>query len=104
MPFEDMGRIERFLSPIISTVFFVFVGAEIAPKKQITVACVLFWLNAIARIVLLSVAAVCGIAAVDLSAGGVFKQILYSAAGVLGILFVKWRVTQKIKQEMEDSL
>ena len=38
MPLENMAPIERFLSPILSSIIFVYAGAKIAPKKQFLVS------------------------------------------------------------------
>jgi hypothetical protein len=50
MPMADMAPIERFLSPIVSSICFVLAGAIIAPRKKRLVACVLFFMIVFIRI------------------------------------------------------
>ena len=93
MPMEDMAPIERFLSPVLSSIFFVFAGAMIAPRRQVLVSYVLFSLSLFARIALLLVV-VAQQLDIDLSAFGILRLLLSSLAGALGILMV----TMKQKQ------
>ena len=88
MPLEDMAPIERFLSPVLSSIFFVFAGAMIAPKKQLLVAYVLFSLSLLARIGLI-LFAVAQQMDLDLSVYGVLRLSISSLAGALGILIVR---------------
>ena len=96
MPAEDMAPIERFLSPILSSIFFVFAGALIAPRRQVLVSYVLFSFSLFARIVVLLVA-VAQQLDIDLSVYGILKLLLSSLAGALGILIVTLRERQKEK-------
>ena len=98
MPMEDMAPIERFLSPVLSSIFFVFVGAMIAPSKQVLVSYVLFSLSLFARFGVL-VVAIAQQLDVDLSTYGIFRLLVSSLAGAFGIVLV----TLKTKQE-RDSL
>jgi NADH:ubiquinone oxidoreductase subunit K len=97
MPMEDMAPIERFLSPALSAIFFVFGGALIAPKKQILVSYVLFSLSLLARIAIILVAIAQQID-FDLSTYGIFRLSIASLAGALGIKIVK------LKAKKEDIL
>jgi hypothetical protein len=97
MPMEDMAPIERFLSPVLSSIFFVFVGAMIAPRKQVLVSYVLFSLSLFARIGVL-VVAIAQQLDVDLSAYGIFRLLVSSLAGALGVVLV----TLKTKQERDN--
>jgi hypothetical protein len=99
MPMEDMAPIERFLSPVLSSIFFVFAGAMIAPKKQVLVSYVLFSLSLLARIGMVLVA-VAQQLDLDLSAYGILRLLISSLAGALGILIV----TLKTKAREEDIL
>lgn len=94
MPMEDMAPIERFLSPILSAMFFVYAGALIAPRRQVLVSYVLFSISLLARIVLLLVVVAQQIE-IDLSAYGIIRLLLSSLAGALGILIVTFRERQR---------
>ena len=93
MPVEDLVPIERFLSPVISSIFFVYAGALIAPKRQVLVSYVLFSLSLFARIGILLVATAKQLD-VDLSAYGILRIVLSSMAGALGILMVTLKTRQ----------
>lgn len=99
MPMEDMAPIERFLSPVLSSICFVFAGAMIAPKKQVLVSYVLFSLSLLARIGIILVA-IAQQLDLDLSAYGILRLLISSLAGALGILIV----TLKTKAREEDTL
>jgi hypothetical protein len=99
MPMEDMAPIERFLSPVLSSIFFVFAGAMIAPRKQVLVSYVLFSLSLFARIGVLLVA-VAQQLDLDLSVYGILRLLVSSLAGALGILIV----TLKTKTRERDTL
>lgn len=99
MPMEDMAPIERFLSPVLSSIFFVFAGAMIAPKKQLLVSYVLFSLSLFARIGIILVA-VAQQLDLDLSTYGILRLSIASLAGALGILIVRL----KTKAREEDIL
>jgi hypothetical protein len=98
MPMEDTEPIERFLSPVLSSIIFVYAGAMIAPRKQVLVSYVLFSLSLLARIGLL-VVAIAQQRDIDVSTYGISRLLVSSLAGALGIVFV----TLKTKQE-RDSL
>ena len=96
MPMEDMAPIERFLSPVLSSIFFVFAGAMIAPRKQVLVSYVLFSLSLLARIGMILVA-VAQQLDLDLSTYGILRLSISSIAGALGILIV--RLKTKTREE-----
>lgn len=96
MPMEAMAPIERFLSPVLSSIFFVFAGAMIAPKKQLLVSYVLFSLSLLARIGILLVA-VAQQLDLDLSVYGILRLTLSALAGAVGILIV--RLKTKTREE-----
>ena len=78
---SGMGdSIQLYLSAIIGTMIFVFVGAMVAPKKQITVAYVLFGLSALPYL-FLAVPALSG----DAGAPMVFLLLSVLAGGGLGV-------------------
>lgn len=99
MPMDDMASIEHFLSPVLSSIFFVFAGALIAPKKQLFVSYVLFSFSLLVRIGMILVA-VGQQLDLDLSTYGILRLLISSLAGALGILFVKL----KTKTEEKDVL
>ena len=78
MPAEDVVLIERFLSPILSSIFFVFAGALMAPRRQVLVSYVLFSVSLFVRIVIL-------------------RLLLSSLAGAVGIHIVPLR--EKAKEQ-----
>jgi hypothetical protein len=97
MPLEDMAPIERFLSPFLSSIFFVYAGALIAPRKQVLVSYVLFSVSLFARIALL-VNAVAQQRDIDTSVYGVLRLLLSSLAGAVGILLVTLTARQNEKK------
>ena len=96
---SGMGdSIQLYLSAIVGTMIFVFVGAMIAPKKQIAVAYVLFGLSAFPYLCL---------AAPALSGGVgihmVFLLLSVLTGGLLGVLLVKQNISKKTKQEVKPG-
>jgi uncharacterized membrane protein len=95
MPLKDMAPIERFLSPIVSSIFFVYAGAMIAPKKQFMVSIVLFIISLFIRIGLLVYINNSPNMELDMSFWGLSRLFLAAAAGALGILFVYFKLKSK---------
>lgn len=102
MPVEDMAAIERFLSPAFSSIFFVFAGAMIAPRKQIIVSYILFSLSLLIRIAMLLYAMSQEIA-IDLSPYGISRLVVSSLAGALGILFVYFKLKSKENEPLTSG-
>lgn len=92
MPMEDMASIEKFISPILSSIFFVYSGAKIAPKKQFIVAIILFIIGILFRIVTMLFLVLITDIAPDLSFYGLSRVILSGLAGGFGVLFIYWNV------------
>jgi len=94
MPLEDMAPIERFLSPILSSILFVYAGARIAPKKQFTVSIILCILSLLIRVGIVLFAKHSGIT-LDMSFYGILRSLLSALAGGIGVLLVYIKVTEK---------
>lgn len=94
MSVEDMAVVERFVSPIISSIVFVYGGAMIAPRKHILVAIVLFIAGIFIRAGLPFLLHIFDME-LDTSFAGLSKLILSALAGGVGVLLVyarrKWQ-------------
>ena len=92
------GSIQLYLSAIVGTMVFVFVGAMIAPKKQITAAYVLFGLSAFPYLCL-------AIPALSTDAGVPMVLLLCSVltGGFFGVLLAKGKISKNNKQEVKTG-
>ena len=91
MPIEDMAPIERFLSPILSSIIFVYAGAMIAPKKQFAVSIILFVLGVLIRAGMMCFLRF-SIIELDMSFYGVSRLLLSALAGGIGVFLVYIKV------------
>ncbi len=94
MPIEDMAPIERFLSPILSSIIFVYSGAMIAPKKQFAVSIILFVLGILIRAGLMFFIRLSDLD-LDPSFYGVLRLLLSGLAGAIGVFLVYIKVNKK---------
>lgn len=89
MPLENMAPIERFLSPILSSIIFVYAGAKIAPKKQFLVSIILFTLSILFRIgAVFFVTTSSYKLEIDMSLYGLSRLVLSLLAGGIGIFLI----------------
>lgn len=94
MPIEDMAPIERFLSPILSSIIFVYAGAMIAPKKQFVVSIILFVLGILVRIGMVFFVRLTDLK-LDTSFYGFSRLLLSALAGGIGVFLVYIQVNKK---------
>jgi len=94
MPIEDMVPIERFLSPILSSIIFVYAGAMIAPKKQFAVSIILFVLGVFIRAGMVFFVRLSGLE-LDTSFYGLLRLLLSALAGGIGVFLVYIKVNKK---------
>ena len=94
MPIEDMAPIERFLSPILSSIIFVYAGARIAPKKQFTVSIILFVLGIAIRAGMLLFVRPLGLE-LNMSFYDLLRLLLSGLAGGIGVFLVYIQVNKK---------
>ena len=94
MPIEDMAPIERFLSPILSSIIFVYAGARIAPKKQFAISIVLFVLGILIRAGMVFFVRLSDLE-LDTSTYGFLRLLLSALAGGIGVLLVYITVNKK---------
>ena len=94
MPIEDMAPIERFLSPILSSIIFVYAGARIAPKKQFAVSVILCVFGVLIRTVMVFFVRFSGME-LDMSFYGVSRLLLSALAGGIGVFLVYIKVNKK---------
>jgi hypothetical protein len=92
MPMEDMAPIEKFISPILSSIIFVYSGAKIVPKKKFIVAIILFIIGILFRIGLMLFLVAMPDMGPDLSFYGLSRLILSGLAGGIGAFFIYWSV------------
>ncbi len=97
MPIEDMAPIERFLSPILSSIIFVYAGAMIAPKKQFAISIILFILGVLIRAGMVFFVRLSGLE-LDTSFYGVLRLSLSALAGGIGVFLVYIKVKKKALQ------
>ena len=94
MPLEDMAPIERFLSPILSSIIFVYAGARIAPKKQFVVSIILFVISVLIRVGMVFLVRISDLE-LDTSFYGLSRLILSALAGGIGVFLVYIKVNKK---------
>jgi hypothetical protein len=94
MPIEDIAPIERFLSPILSSIIFVYAGAMIAPKKQFAVSIILFILGLFIRAGLMFFIRLSDLE-LDTSFYGLSRLSLSALAGAIGVFLVYIKVNKK---------
>jgi len=94
MPIENMAPIERFLSPILSSIVFVYAGAMIAPKKQFAVSVILFVLGVLVRVSMVFFVRLSDLE-LDTSFHGVLRLLLSALAGGIGVFLVYIKVNKK---------
>jgi hypothetical protein len=94
MPMKDMAPIERFLSPILSSIMFVYAGARIAPKEQFVVSIILFVLGILIRVGMVFFVRVADLK-LDTSFYGFTRLLLSALAGGIGVFLVYIKVSKK---------
>ena len=94
MSIEDMAPIERFLSPILSSIIFVYAGARIAPKKQFAVSVILCVFGVLIRTGLVFFVRFSGME-LDMSFYGVSRLLLSALAGGIGVFLIYIKVNEK---------
>lgn len=94
MPIEDMAPIERFLSPILSSIIFVYAGAMIAPKKRFAVSVILCVFGVLIRAGMVFFVRFSGME-LDVSFYGVSRLLLSALVGGIGVFLVYIKVNKK---------
>ena len=93
MPVENMAPIERFLSPILSSIIFVYAGAMIAPKKQFAVSIILFILGVLIRAGIMFFVRLSDLE-LDMSFYGFLCLLLSALAGGIGVFLIYIKVNK----------
>jgi hypothetical protein len=93
MPIENMAPIERFLSPILSSIIFVYAGAMIAPKKQFAVSIILFAFGLLIRLGIVFFVRQSDME-LDTSLYGLSRLLLSALAGGIGVFLVYIKVNK----------
>jgi len=101
MPLENMAPIERFLSPIFTSMIFVYVRAKIAPKKQFLVSIILFTLNILFRISAVFFVAKYNFE-VDMPIYGISRLILSVLAGGIGVFLIYIDTNKNLKRKIKN--
>ena len=88
MSMESMAPIERFLSPAIFSIIFVYAGARIAPKKQLIVSIVLFAIGILARALMVFIVSVHSSMVIDTTIYGLARLVFSGLAGGIGVFII----------------